>query len=407
MRILHTSDWHLGRSFHGYSTVPQMREVLGAIPVIVRKHEVDAVIVAGDIFDHAAPAADLYEVLAWAIRIIRDAGAAVVLTSGNHDNAIRLGFQSEWAALGGVHVITKPDAFRTPLELTDDHGTVDVYAIPYLEPMLQRGLYPGEKHTEHATLMARVTEEITELRARRGNRSIVISHCFAQNASAGHAVEAEHDGDDAEVTEDHGAGLQWDLTAGGVDIVPASLFEGHDYVALGHLHGRITLAPNIRYSGAPVHFSFSESAKPRGVWVADLDAGGLAGVQWIDLPVPRPLARLRGTLDELLEAPEHRAHEGSWVEATLTDRVRPLDPMRRLRARFPYCARIQLAPEGVPQQQHATYRSRVHGKNDTDLIEEFLRHVRAGEGADEEEQRLLREVIASVGSGDVTGRPGT
>ena len=412
MRVLHTSDWHLGRTFHGFSTVPQLREALGAIPAIVREHRVDVVIVAGDVFDHAAPSAESYELLAWAIGAIREAGAVVVLTSGNHDNAIRLGFQSEWAALGGVHVITKADAFRRPLELSDEHGSVDVFGVPYLEPMLQRSLYPNERLTEHATLLERVTSEIDAMRDERGNRSVVIAHCFAQNiggvtdtgenvagdggweddAPAGSAVEG------AAGIEDPGAGLQRDLTSGGVDVVPASLFAAHDYVALGHLHGRVTLAPNIRYSGAPVHFSFGESAKPRGAWLLELGAEGLETVEWVEFPVFRPLARLRGTLDELLSNPEPAVHEGSWVEATLTDRTRPIDPMRRLRERFVYCARIELAPEGEESHADKSYASRVRGKSEMELVDEFLQHVRAGEGADEQEKHMIREVIAELGS---------
>ena len=398
MKILHTSDWHLGRSFHGHSTVPQLREVLGAIPAIVRDLGVDVVVVAGDVFDHAAPAAALYELLAEVIRGIREAGAQVVLTSGNHDNAIRLGFQSEWAALGGVHVITRPDAFRTPLELADAYGTVDVYGIPYLEPMLQSGLYPGERHTEHAALLTRVMGEIAELKARRGHRSIVISHCFAQGArhTTAEPVDTEQR---RELAEEPGMGLQWDLTAGGVDVVPAHIFEGHEYVALGHLHGRVTLAPTIRYSGAPIHFSFGESAKPRGAWLVTLGAAKDGAVtEWVDFPVPRPLARLRGTLEQLLEDPALSAHESSWVEATLTDRTRPIDPMRRLRDRFPLCARIELAPEGVPLSQTRTYSSRVRGKSDTEVIDEFLSHVRAGESADDEERHIISGVIAEVRS---------
>lgn len=425
MRILHTSDWHLGRTFHGHSTLPQLREVLGAIPAMVRDHDVDAVLVAGDVFDHAAPAAELYEVLAWAIREIRAAGAAVVVSSGNHDNATRLGFQSEWAALGGVHVLTRPDAFRAPLELGDAHGPVDVYAIPYLEPMLQQGLYPGESLREHRALLARVMGEVNALRETRGRRSVVLAHCFAVNVGAGGVDSGGVDSADADsagagrahrgagatgsagrgpdgggFADDPGAGLVWDLTAGGLDLVPASVFDGPDYVALGHLHGRSILGARVRYSGAPVHFSFSEARSPRGAWLVELDADGFAGARWLALPVPRPLARIRGRIDELLADPALAEHEGSWVEATLTDPARPIDAMRRLRERFPYCARIEFAPEGAAESERRSYASRVAGRSDTELVDEFLRHVRGGEGLDGEEREVLVEVFAeAVGEG--------
>lgn len=395
MRLLHTSDWHLGRSFHGNSTLPQLREVLGAIPGIVREHGVDAVLVSGDVFDHAAPAAELYGVLADAIRGIRAAGAQLVITSGNHDNAARLGFQSEWAGLGGVHVVTDPAGFRTPIELRDGAGTVDVYAVPYLEPMLQTGLYPGERLREHRTLLARVMDEVRALAAVRGNRAVVVSHCFAANG--GPAASGDEVADSA-------TGLVWDLTSGGVDLVPAETFDGVDYAALGHVHGRKTLSPRVRYSGAPVHFSFGEAGKPRGGWLVELDAGGFADAAWVDFPVPRPLARLRGGIDELLTDVAHAHAEGSWVEATLTDAVRPIDAMRRLRERFPYCAHIEFAPSGPAAERTVSYTERVAQRSDHEIVDEFLGLVRGGEGMDAAERELVSEIIAEVAAGGGGGR---
>lgn len=387
MRLLHTSDWHLGRSFHGHSTLPHLRAVLSAIPAMVRKHEVDVVLVAGDVFDHAAPAAELYGVLAEAIRGIRMAGAEVILISGNHDNAIRLGFQAEWAALGGVHVLTRADGFRRPLELTDAHGAVDFYGIPYLEPMLHRDLYPEERLREHRELLGRVAGEIRELRRERGNRSVVLSHCFAVN-TGGKPQEV------AAAANESGADLVWDLTAGGLDLVPADLFADHDYVALGHLHGRSELAPNIRYSGAPLHFSFGEAGRPRGMWLVEIDANGLGAVEWLSLPVPRQLTRLRGPIEALIADPEYASAEEDWVEAVLTDPVRPLDAMRRLRDRFPHCARIEFAPEGGENADRRSYSARIAERSDEEVVDEFLRHVRNGHGLETEEREVLAEVLS-------------
>lgn len=396
MRLLHTSDWHLGRSFHGHPTVPQLREVLAELPKLVREHRVDAVLVAGDVFDHAAPAAELYAVLAEVIRGIREAGAVVVLSSGNHDNASRLGFQAEWAALGGVHVLAAPDAFRRPVRLTDEHGAVDIYGIPYLEPMLQRGLYPGEELREHNTLLARVTGEIAELRAARGGRAVAMAHCFAVAMAVG------DNGQDPAVAE-AAAGLQRDVTSGGLDLVPASVFAGFDYAALGHIHGRQRLAEGIRYSGAPLHLSFSEAGKPRGVWLVELDAAGLDRVTWLDLPVPRPLTRLCGTLEGVLADPAHVPHEQDWVQVTLTDPVRPIDAMRRLRERFPFCAQLEFAPEGAPAKSTRSYAARVERRADIEVVDEFLQHVRAGEGASADERALLAEVLAAAGAAGSAG----
>lgn len=402
MRLLHTSDWHLGRSFHGHPTVPQLREVLAELPRLVREYRVDAVLVAGDVFDHAAPAADLYAVLAEVIRAIREAGAVVVLTSGNHDNASRLGFQAEWAALGGVHVLAAADAYRRPVVLHDEHGTVDVYGIPYLEPMLQRALYPGENLRTHHELLARVTIEISELRAARGNRSVVMAHCFAVNAAVPSAVsdssQSAEGSRDASDYREAAAGLQRDVTSGGLDLVPASVFAAFDYAALGHLHGRQTLGEGVRYSGAPLHLSFSEAGKPRGAWLVELDAAGRSSVEWLDLPVPRRLTRLRGPLETVLTDGSYEEFEQDWVQVTLTDAVRPIDAMRRLRERFPFCAQLAFAPEGAAPRAKRSYTARVERRADLEVVDEFLQHVRAGEGASAGEREILAEVLAAAGT---------
>lgn len=396
MRLLHTSDWHLGRTFHGHSTLPQLREVLGAIPRMVEEHAIDVVLVAGDIFDHAAPAAELYELLAEVIRGIRRAGAEMVMISGNHDNATRLGFQAEWAGLGGVHVLTRPDAFRSPLELSDAHGAVDVYGIPYLEPMLQRALFPGYRVREHGELLTRVMAEVDAQKAERGNRSVVLSHCFA--------VPPLAQGDEGAVAD--GADLVWDLTQGGLDLVPGELFAGHDYAALGHLHGRKELALNVRYSGAPLHFSFGEADRPRGAWLVDLGAEGLAGVEWLPLPVPRALTRLRGEIEELLGDTGLDAVASDWVEVTLTDAARPLDAMRRLRERFPFCARIEFAPSTRGDSARRSYTSLVSRRGDEEIVDEFLRHVRSGEGLDETERGIVSELLVEARTNVSSARVG-
>ena len=142
MRILHTSDWHIGRTFHGHSTLDALRGVLETLTEQVRTHAVDVVIVAGDVFDSATPAAACYTLLSETLRALAATGAQVIVTSGNHDSAARLGFQ---AALlrDGIHVRTDPAAIGEPVTVSDEHGPVHFYGIPYLEPALVRAVWPG------------------------------------------------------------------------------------------------------------------------------------------------------------------------------------------------------------------------------------------------------------------------
>ena len=178
-------------------------------------------------------------------------------------------------------------------------------------------------------------------------------------------------------------------------MVPVGVFDGPDYVALGHIHGRAAISERVRYSGAPLHYSFGEAPKPRGVWLVELDAGGLDTVEWLDLPVPRRLSVLTGTLDELLIDPEYSEFEGDWVSAVLTDRVRPLDAMRRLQQRFPHCATLEHRPLVRAETDAVSYRQRIEAKSDDEIVAGFLDLVRNGVGPTEYEAALIAEVVAA------------
>lgn len=390
MRILHTSDWHIGRTFHGHSTIENLRAVLAALAVVVRESSVDVVVVSGDIFDSATPAAEAYTVLESSVVALREAGASVVLTSGNHDSATRLGFMSRFSGLAGVHVVTRHDQHDQPISIDDEHGPVHFYGIPYLEPSLVRHHYPDARLRTHEQVLGFVMDRIRADLDSRGGRSVVLSHCFAVNVAA-----ADDDIDAVEAGD-----VERDITAGGIDYVPLSVFDGPDYVALGHIHGRSTLSERVRYSGAPLHYSFSEADKPRGGWLVDLDDSGLGSVEWVDLPVPRPLKVLSGTLGELLDDARHAGFEAHWLSVILTDTVRPLDGMRRLQARFPFCVTLEHRPAVTADAPVQSYASRVQGRSDLEIVAGFLAHVRNGVGPSEAETAIVADVLAAVERGE-------
>jgi DNA repair protein SbcD/Mre11 len=382
MRILHTSDWHIGRSFHGHATLDALAGVLDALVEQVRENDVDVVVLAGDVFDSAAPAPACYTLLTSVLASLADAGAHVVVTSGNHDSAARLGFQSALLR-EGISVLTDPAGVGTPVTIHDAHGPVHVYGIPYLEPSIVRHRWEGVELRSQAQTMIHAMGLVRADLVARGGRSVAIAHCFAAGVDATPGVERE-------------------IRQGGLDVVPISAFDGPDYVALGHIHGRQQLSERVRYAGAPLHYSFGEGDKPRGSWLVDLDAAGLAAVQWLPLPVPRPLVTLRGTLDELLGDPRFTADEQSWVCAQYTDATPQPDPMRRLQQRFAYCATVVHAPAAASRTADLGYTARVRGaRDDAELVDAFLAHVRAGEGASEAEREIIRDVVGERAAAEV------
>lgn len=374
MRILHTGDWHIGRTFHGHATLDALRGVLEALTAQVREHDVDVVIVAGDVFDSAAPAPACYTLLTDTLGALRETGAHVIVTSGNHDSAARLGFQAKLLR-DGIHVLTDARAVGEAIEIADADGPVMFYGIPYLEPAIVRSVWPGAELRTQAQTMTHAMGLVRADLASRVGRSVAIAHCFAAGVEATPGVERE-------------------IRQGTLDVVPLSVFDGPDYVALGHIHGRQQLSERARYAGAPLHYSFGEQSKPRGSWLVTLDAAGLAGAEWLELPVPRPLKTLHDTFDALLTDPVYAEYETAWVAAEYTDATPRLEPMRALQKRFPFCAMVAHTPPARVSDGRTSYAERVsRARSDADLVEAFLEHVREGEGATDAERALIREII--------------
>jgi exonuclease SbcD len=215
--------------------------------------------------------------------------------------------------------------------------------------------------------MQRVTDDL----AVRGGPSVVMAHAFV---TGGATSDSERD-----------------ISVGGVSAVHPEVFAGADYVALGHLHGRQQVAEGVRYSGSPVALSFSEVNHTKGSWLVDISDAGVS-VTGVEAPVAKPLAVLRGELDDLLRDPRHAAAEKSWCQITLTDAVRPLGAMDRLRQRFPDALVVQFDPQGAVVTP-TSYAAKVRERDDLDLCCDFLAHVRGGAAASAPERALLAEAV--------------
>ncbi|MEU5434498.1 exonuclease SbcCD subunit D [Streptomyces sp. NPDC020719] len=377
MRFLHTSDWHLGRSFHRVSLLDAQAAFLDHLVAMVREFAVDAVLVAGDVYDRAVPPLAAVELFDRAIHRLADAGVPTVMISGNHDSARRLGVGAGLIERAGIHLRTDPAGCSTPVLLADAYGDVACYGLPYLEPALVRDEFKTAKAGHEQVLSAAMERVRADLAARApGTRSVVLAHAFV---AGGEPSDSERD-----------------ITVGGVAAVPAGVFDGVDYVALGHLHGSQTLTERVRYSGSPLAYSFSETTHRKSMWLVDLAADGAVTAERIDCPVPRALARVRGRLDDLLADPALECHEEAWVEATLTDPVRPDDAMARLAARFPHTLSLVFEPDRAPEDPLASYARRLQGRTDQEIAEDFVAHVRGGSGPDEHERTVLRGAFDDV-----------
>jgi exonuclease SbcD len=377
MRLLHTSDWHIGRTLHGTELLAEQEAVIGGLAEVVAAERVEVVVVAGDVYDRAVPSADATAVLDRVVARIRRAGAEVVLTPGNHDSARRLGTFSGLLAAGGLHVRAEIERLDEPVLLADEHGDVAVYGIPFLEPEIARhvlGAGEGGARSHEAVLRTAMDRIRADLFLRPGTRSVVLAHAFV---GGGVPSDSERD-----------------ICVGGVDLVPAGVFDGVDYVALGHLHRPQSLSPRLRYSGSPLAYSFGEAGQTKQAWLVDLDRTGLAGVRPVPLPIPRHLTVLTGALADLLTDPAHAAVESHFVSARLTDPARPVDPMRQLRTRFPHCVHLEWT--GERRADDTSYQERLRGRGDLEITTEFVRHVRGTESTPAERALLTRALASAL-----------
>jgi exonuclease SbcD len=357
MRILHTSDWHLGRSFHREDLLGAQAAYVDHLIDLVACESVDVVVVSGDVYDRALPAVDAVQLASEALRRLLDARVRVVVTSGNHDSAQRLGFASDLIDAAGIHLRTDPTSVGTPVVIDDAFGPVAFYGLPYLEPDLVREPWGLAARSHQAALDEAMRRVRLDLAARpTSTRSVVMAHAFVVGAAPS---ESERD-----------------ISVGGVSSVSVETFDAVDYAALGHLHGRHTLRDAIRYSGSPLAYSFGEATHRKGAWLVELGSDGFAGAEFVDAPVPRRLGTIRGDLADLLADPRHRHVEDRWLQVTLTDPVRPLLAMEQLRRRFPHALVLRFEPR-VDEAAAAEPRAPVSEVSYHDILAGFFSAVRS------------------------------
>ncbi|NDU75466.1 exonuclease subunit SbcD [Actinomadura sp. DSM 109109] len=365
MRILHTSDWHLGRSFHREDLLAAQAAFVDHLVETVAAERVECVLVSGDVYDRALPAVDAVRLCDEALQRLA-AHARVVLIAGNHDSARRLGFGSGLMDAAGVHVRTDFAAVGEPVVV----GDAAFYGIPYLEPELVR--HPWElDERSHAAALTEAMRRVRADAARHDRLSVVLAHAFV---TGGESSESERD-----------------ISVGGSSQVSASVFDGVDYAALGHLHGAWRIGDRVRYSGSPLAYSFSEERHVKGSWLVDLRPGAV-GAEFVEAPVPRRLARVRGRLDDLLSDPSYDRVEDRWLQVTLTDERRPSGAMERLRRRFPHTLVLGFEPEGGGADGGRAWSERVRERSALDLAGDFVAEVTDGP-ATGAERALLQEAF--------------
>ena len=311
MKFIHTSDWHIGRQFHNVSLLDDQRHVLDQIVEHIKTERVDAVIIAGDIYDRSIPPAAAVSLLDEVLNTIcTELGVPVLLIPGNHDGAERLRFGSKQLRLAGLHIIGDLNQITQPIVLNKNGCEVSFYGIPYNDPESVRNHFSAEV-SSHDEAHQFLVEQINTIKT-DSTVNVLISHCFLDGAEES---ESERP-----------------LSIGGADRVSVEPFKAFDYVALGHLHNpQHKGEKHIRYSGSILKYSFSEQRQQKGVTLVELNQAGLKTITHLPLTPLRDMRILEGDLETLLQQGATDPNNQDYLLIRLTDQNALLDPMTKLR----------------------------------------------------------------------------
>ncbi|EJG1179906.1 exonuclease SbcCD subunit D [Vibrio parahaemolyticus] len=367
MKFIHTSDWHLGRQFHNVSLLEDQQAVLEQLIQYIENNPVDAVIVAGDVYDRSVPPTIAIELLNRVVkRICGELNTPMILISGNHDGAERLGFGSEQMKRSGLHIISNFEDMLTPVVIeTKAAGHVAFYGMPYNDPEQVRYVYkePVSTHDEAHKLIA---EKITE-QFQSEHRNILISHCFVDGA-----IESES---------------ERPLSIGGSDRVSHEHFLNFDYVALGHLHQPQKKGEEyIRYSGSLMKYSFGEQNQKKGFTLVEIGKDGFIGAEHIELTGPHEMRIVEGELEQILEWGKTDPKNEDYLLVRLMDKHAILNPMEKLRTVYPNVLHLEKPGMliGVEQEMAQAKLAR----SEIDMFKDFFAEAQDSELSNEQEQAI-------------------
>ena len=374
MKFIHTSDWHIGRQLHNQSLLDDQRFVLDQIVELASQHDVDAVVVAGDIYDRSIPPANAVALLDDVVnRLVNELNIALIMIAGNHDGHERLGFAARQMNDSGLHIIGPLSKDVRSIELKGKQGDAVFYGLPYADPATVRHVFDCEVST-HEEAMAKLLEQVHEHDS-HGLPKIVVSHCFLDGGSES---ESERP-----------------LSIGGADKISPTLFTPFNYTALGHLHGpQYKGAEHVRYSGSMLKYSFSEQHQNKSVTLVDIAEDGAASFELLPLTAMRDVRIIEGLMAELLEQGKTDAHNQDYLMVRLTDKNAILDAMGKLRDVYPNV--LHLERTGLMSDNTKVELSRDHiKKGELDMFSDFFAQV-SGEPMTDEQQQAMTAAIEEL-----------
>lgn len=370
MKFLHLSDLHLGKRVNEFSMIEDQRYILKEILSIVNKEKPEGILIAGDVYDRSIPTEDAMRL--WDEFLISLAGKKVPVyaISGNHDSAIRFSNHSALVEEAGIYLAPAYDGTCQKYQLADENGTVNIYLLPFIKPTMVRSAFP-EEEMKNYTDACRVAIEHMDMN--REERNILVAHQFVLGATRCDSEE---------------------VSVGGLDGVSADVFEGIDYVALGHIHGKQKVGKEtIRYCGTPLKYSFSEKDHKKSVTVVELREKGVVEIREIPLTPLHDLREVRGSYEELMAK---KNYEGTatddYIHAVLTDENDVIDAVAKLRVVYPNLMKLSYDNKRTRTQQIVTEAKQVEKKTPIELFSEFFEKQNNQELTEEQKSFVLEQM---------------
>jgi len=372
LKIIHTADWHIGRVLHSESFLESQSYVLDQILEYIDEHEVDALLVAGDIYDRSIPPAEAISLLNGFIDHLSIMNVPIIMITGNHDGAQRLSFASKQLQDSGVHILGNLKNIKQPVTLQKDDVKVNVYGIPYADPENVRDVFDCDVKgfdEAHTFLVDQVKGAYNPQET-----NLLMSHCFVDGAKTSESEKT--------------------LSIGGSDRVSFEPMLDFDYVALGHLHSpQKRGAEHIRYSGSILKYSFSEHKQKKGITLLEFDATGLLKHQHLPLKPKRELRVIEGLLETVIEQGKTDPNKDDYLMVRLTDQTALLDPLGKLRTVYPNVLHIEKTmitkALGKTPSREALNRGEEH------MIQDFYKQV-TGNDMSEQQANIIENTLKSL-----------
>ena len=391
MKFIHTADLHIGKSVCEHSMLDEQRFILASILDVVKREKPDAFLVAGDVYDKSVPSAEAVAVLDDFLVRLSETGTKVFVLSGNHDSAERIAFGGRLMADRGVYMSPVYSGAFTPVTLKDESGEVDVWMLPFVRPATVRACLESDEDRAQVTdYTSAMRMAIVQMKLTAGRRNVLLAHQFVTGAERSDSEE----------------------NVGGLDNVDASVFEGFDYVALGHIHKPQNVAKDeagmarVRYSGTPLKYSLSEASHKKSLTVIELGVKaeiGLANIHVREIPLTpeHDVREIRGTFAELV-SPEFQRKQladgfklDDYVYVKLTDENDVPDAALKLRGIYPNLMMLDYDNERTRNQKIVVGEGKAEQKTPMELFGEFFSDMTKRE-LNEEESEFVRDMIESI-----------